>query len=168
MTNTIVMKTASVGECGTRRSLRPRLIPAPGATLLVAPHATPAESEAALEALRTFRAAGRRVIWCDASELADSPHVDLHAWGARFVEDGLADALIVSGHGSRELAMAARDAGLPVGRVVVCSDDPTARNLLNDSLVPGDTVLALGISNASCDKLTERLASRFEVESVAA
>ena len=50
----------------------------------------------------------------------------------------------------------------------VCSDDPTARNLLNDSLVPGDTVLALGISNTSCDKLAERLASRFEVESVAA
>lgn len=168
MSTTLSMKAAPVSECGTRRSLRPRLMPAPGATLLVAPHSTPAEAEAALEALRAFRATGRRVVWCDSSELADSPHVDLHAWGARIVEDGAADALIVSGHGARELAMAARDAGLAVGRVVVCSDDPTARNLLNDSLVPGDTVLALGISNTSCDKLAERLASRFEVESVAA
>lgn len=168
MSTTIEMNMPVVGECGTRRSLRPRLMPAPGASLLVAPHATPGEAEAALTALRDFRATGRRVIWCDASELAASPHVDLHAWGARFVEDGLADALVVSGHGARELAMAARDAGLPVGRVVVCSDDPTARNLLNDSLIPGDTVLALGIGSASCAKLAERLASRFEVESMAA
>lgn len=168
--NSIVEQTplATVGECGTRRSLRPRLMAAPGATILSAPHASPVVAEAALDSLRQFRAAGRRVIWCDATELADSPHVDLHAWGARFVEDGQADAVIVSGHGARELATAARDAGLPVGRVVVCSDDPTARNLLNDSLIPGDTVLALGISAASCDKLAERLASRFEVAAHAA
>lgn len=167
MTSILEMRH-SVGECGSRRSLRPRLLAAPGATILSSPRSTPAAAEAALDSLRKFRCAARRVIWCDATELANSPHVDLHSWGARFVEDGGADAVIVSGHGAREIATAARDAGLPVGRVIVCSDDPTARNLLNDSLIAGDTVLALGISGASCEKLAERLASHFDVESQAA
>jgi hypothetical protein len=72
--------------------------------------------------------------------------------------------VIACGSGARELAVAARDAGLSISRVVVCTDDATARNLLTDSIVAGDTILALGATSESCYKLAERLESRFERE----
>jgi hypothetical protein len=72
--------------------------------------------------------------------------------------------VVVYGFGARDLALAARDAGLPIGRVVVCRDEATARNVLGDSINAGDAVLALGIPADSCYKLAERLESRFERE----
>jgi hypothetical protein len=139
-----------------------------GTSLLHAPVCSPAAAEAALKSLRGFRTAGRRVAWCNPAELARVPNADLGAWGRKFVEQGGAEMVVVCGSGGRELAIAARDAGLPIGRVVVCSDDVTARNVLGDSIMSGDAVLALGISAESCYKLAERLESRFERESLVA
>ena len=53
--------------------------------------------------------------------------------------------VVVCGTGGRDVAVGARDAGLALGRVVVCRDDATARNVLGDSIAAGDAVLALGI-----------------------
>ena len=74
--------------------------------------------------------------------------------------------VVAHGAGARELAIAARDAGLALGRVVVCTDEITARNVLGDSIMDGDAILALGIPAESCYKLAERLESRFERELV--
>jgi hypothetical protein len=132
--------------------------------MLHAPSCTPAVAEAALKSLRGFRTAGRRIAWCNVTELSQSAGVKWDAWGRRFVELGEAQMLVVTGAGAREIAVAARDAGLPIGRVVVCRDDVTARNVLGDSINPGDAVLALGIAADSCYKLAERLESRYERE----
>ena len=145
----------------------PALIHASGATLLHVAQATPASAEAALKSLREFRAVGRRVVWCNVTDLARTPRADLRGWGRKLVELGGADLAVLCGIGGRELAIAARDAGLPLSRVVVCRDDATARNVLCDSISVGDTVLALGIPADSCHRLTERLESRFERELVA-
>lgn len=144
------------------------LITVRGTTLLHAPLCTPAVADAALKSLRGFRAAGRRMAWCNPTELSRSSQVDLGTWGRKFVDVGGVELLVVYGVGSRDLAVAVRDAGLPLGRVVVCRDDVTARNVLSDSINSGDVVLALGITADSCYKLAERLESKFERELVGA
>jgi hypothetical protein len=138
----------------------------PGADVLHTPQCTPAAVETALKSLRAFRTAGRRIAWCNATELANTRNVDLRAWGRKLVELGGADMAVLCGLGGRDLATAARDAGLPLTRVVVCRDDATARNVLCDSIAPGDAVLALGVTAESCRSFTERLESRFETELV--
>jgi hypothetical protein len=106
-------------------------------------------------------------VWCNSTELASAPRVDLRGWGRKFVELGGAQMAVLSGPGARDIAIAARDAGLPIGRVVVCVDDVTARNVLGDSIIAGDTLLALGTTTDACYKLATRLESRFERELVA-
>src|SRR5688500_16548537 len=98
-----------------------------GTTIVHAPSCTPAVAEAALKSLRVFRTAGRRIAWCNPSELSKIANIDLRGWGRKIVEQGGAQMLVVCGAGAREIALAARDAGLPIGRVVVCTDDVTAR-----------------------------------------
>jgi hypothetical protein len=124
----------------------------------------PISAEAALKTLRGFRTNGRRVVWCHSTELSRATGVDLRAWGRKFVDQGGAQMLVVYGAGSRELAIAARDAGLPIGRVIVCTDETTARNVLGDSIMDGDVLVALGTPLETCYKLAERLESRFERE----
>jgi hypothetical protein len=138
-----------------------------GTTLLHTAACTPAVADAALKSLRGFRAVGRRVVWCNPTELSRTPRVDLPAWGRKLVEVGGAQMVVVCGAGGRDMAIAARDAGLPIGRVIVCTDDVTARNVLGDSVNVGDCLLALGIPAENCYKLAERLESRFERELIA-
>ena len=140
------------------------LINVSGATLMHAANCTPATAEMALKTLRDFRAVRRRVVWCNPTELTRTPNADLRAWGWKLVDLGHADMVIACGVGARDLAIAARDAGLSIGRVVVCTDDMTARNVLTDSIVAGDTILALGTTSESCYKLAERMETRFERE----
>jgi hypothetical protein len=139
-----------------------------GVTILVAPQATAAAAATALKSLRGFRTDGRRIAWCNLSELARTPGVDLNDWGRRLVDEGGAEMVVVCGTGGRDAAAAARDAGLALGRVVVCRDEATARNVLGDSIVSGDTVLALGIGADSCQRLADRLESKFARRLVAA
>lgn len=132
--------------------------------LIHVPVATATAAEAALKTLRGFRALGRRVIWCNPADLTREPGADLRRWGRKFVEQGDGQLVVAHGAGARDLAIAARDAGLAIGRVVVCTDENTARNVLGDSMMDGDALLALGVPAESCYKLAERLESRFERE----
>ena len=141
-------------------SCTPEVINTPGATILHAPHTTAAAADVALKSLRGFKAARRRVVWCNTSDLAR--HGDPHEWGEKLVASGGADMVVVCGGGAREMALAARDCGLPLGRVVVCRDEATARNVLGDSIAAGDAVLALAVDAQSCQRLAERLESKFE------
>lgn len=142
----------------------PRMVRSSGAVLLHAPQGTPTSANAALKSLRELNVAGRRIVWCNATDLAGVRNGDPRNWGRRFVEAGGADMAVLCGLGGRDLAVAARDAGLPLTRVVVCRDDATARNVLCDSVAAGDAILALGVSEESCRSFAERLESRFEIE----
>jgi hypothetical protein len=139
----------------------PATIRVPGITLLHAPQATAAAAEASLKSLRGFGNEGRRVAWCNPGELVRTPAADVRGWGRRLVEQGGAEMVVVFGTGGRDMALGARDAGLPLGRVVVCRDEATARNVLGDSVATDDVVLALGVSSDGCQRLADRLESRF-------
>jgi len=142
---------------------QPTAIKLPAGMVLHTPQSTPLAAETALKSLRGQRAARRRVVWCQAAELARTANQYAVEWGRKFVELGGAELVVVCGAGAREMAVAARDAGLSLGHVVVCSDDATARNVLGDSIEAGDAVLALGVSSESCQRLVERLESKFEL-----
>lgn len=142
-------------------SAEPTAVRLTGATLLVAPQATVAAAEAGLKSLRGFRTDRRRAVWCNLAELVRTTDADLRKWGRRLVDDGGADLVVVCGAGGRELALGARDAGLALGRVVVCRDEATARNVLSDCMTVGDVVLAFGIASEGCQRLADRLESRF-------
>jgi hypothetical protein len=144
----------------------PAVINTPGATIFHTPQSTANAADAALKTLRGFKAARRRVVWCNATDLTRNTS-DPGKWGQRLVDQGGADMVVVCGVGAREIAIAARDAGLPLGRVVVCRDDATARNVLGDSMTPGDAVLALAVDAQSCQRLAERLESKFEKTAIA-
>jgi hypothetical protein len=139
----------------------PTAIRVPGATVLVAPQATPAAAETGLKSLRGFRTDGRRAVWCDLGGLASTPSFDVREFGRRLVEDGGAEMVIVSGQHGRDAALGARDAGLALGRVVVCRDEATARNVISDSTSSGDVILGLGIPMEGCQRLADRLESRL-------
>jgi hypothetical protein len=148
-------------------SSSPAVIKAPGVTILHAPHAAGSSADAALTSLRGLKGARRRVVWCNSTHLIRTP-AESRAWGQKLVDQGGANMVVVSGTGAREIALAARDAGLPIGRVVVCRDDATARNVLGDSIAAGDAVLALSIEAEPCQRLAERLESKFEQELITA
>ncbi len=149
----VVVPPAPVGQ--------PTVFNLPAGAVLHAPQAAPAAAEAALKSLRGFKAAKRRVVWCNSAELVRTANQCAVDWGRKLVEIGGADLAVVCGAGADELALAARDAGMALGHVVVCRDDATARNVLGDSVAAGDVVLALGVSGDSCQRLVERLESKF-------
>jgi hypothetical protein len=153
----------TVGE-----SVGPTAMRIPGATLLVSQQTTVAAAEAGLKSLREFRTAGRRAVWCNLSELARVPGIDLRAFGQRMVDEGGAELVVVCGNGGRDAAVGARDAGLALGRVVVCRDEATARNVLGDSLALDDAVLVIGVGGDGAQRLADRLESRFSRKLAAA
>jgi hypothetical protein len=157
-TTTLTAAGFAVGPTGTSA---PTTIRVTGVTLLHTPQATPAAAEVALKSLRGFGTDGRRVVWCNPAELTRMPTADVRGWGRRLVEQGGAEMVIVFGTGGRDMALGARDASLPLGRVVVCRDEATARNVLGDSIAVDDVVLALGVGSDGCQRLADRLESRF-------
>lgn len=108
----------------------------------------------ALKLLRGFRATSRRVVLCDGSALeADGREISFADLGRAMVEAGNAELLICTGTGGRQVALAARDAGLPLSAVIVCSDTLSAGKVLLDRLLPGDMVLLVGADAALCRQL---------------
>jgi hypothetical protein len=149
----------AVGPSGS--TAVPTALRVPGATILVAPQATAAAAETGLKSLRGQKSPGRRVAWFNTTELSRIPGFDLTALGRRLVQEADAALVVVCGQGAREVALGARDAGLALGRVVVCRDEATARNVLGDSIATDDAVLAFGINMDGCQRLADRLESRF-------
>ena len=143
-------------------STGPALIASAGVTLLHVDELSAAAMEAGLKALRSRPAESRRAAWCRIALQQSFAAAELTAWGKKMIAFAGVELLVTSGPGSRELAVAARDAGISLGRVIVCRDDALARNVLCDGLGPGDSVLALGVDADNCRKLAERLSWRFE------
>ena len=140
-----------------------RVVPLPGMTLLCASSTSRDETSAALDLLRGFRATGRRVVLCDTTPLVVGKQ-----FGREVVETGDVDLLITCGISGREVGIGARDAGLPLASVVVCSKPAAGSQVLANQTAPGDTVLLLGMDRHACDELIEALTQQLGTQAVAA
>ncbi|MCG8448247.1 MAG: hypothetical protein MI725_01540 [Pirellulales bacterium] len=140
-----------------------RVVTVQGITLLQVDAGTHQQVDAALEVLRGFRATGRRVVLCDTSGLVVG-----RQFGSHLVECGSMEMLVSCGLSGREIAIGARDAGLSLANVVVCSQPSAACEVLTCRLVQGDTVLLLGIEEGVCDQLVAALDKRLSVKLAAA
>ena len=140
-----------------------RVVTVQGITLLQIDTPSRGEVDSALEILRGFRAVGRRVVVCDSSNLVVG-----RQFGHSLVEQGKTELLVSCGRSGREVAIGARDAGLSLADVVVCSKADSACEVLNCRLLPGDTVLMLGIEDTVCDHLVATLNRRLSYRLAAA
>lgn len=138
-----------------RESMQVRV--AQGTTLLCAEISSHQETTEALELLRGFRAAGRRMVLCDTSRISAGRQL-----GQAIVATGGASVLVSCGMAGREVAIGARDSGLDLANVVVCRDSRAACELLARQLAPGDTVLLLGADRETCDCLVDLLDNRSQ------
>ena len=137
------------------------VIPVSGVTLLHAKVSTAEQTAAALEFLRGFRATGRRVVLCDTSCLLEDFHAVERQLGHTLVQAGEMDMLVSCGLCGREVAIGARDEGLELANVVVCSDARSACEVLTHRLIPGDTVMLLGIDAETRARLILSLDKRL-------
>ncbi len=140
-----------------------RVVALQGVTLLCANTTSRDETAAVLELLRGFRATGRRVVLCDTSRLVVGKQ-----FGCEVVERGGANMLVSCGLSGREVGIGARDAGLDLSSVLVCSKPLAGGQVLATQLVPGDTVLLLGIDDATCDEVAELVDHHLSLRSAVA
>jgi UDP-N-acetylmuramyl pentapeptide synthase len=132
---------------------------AQGTTLLCANIVSYQETTEALELLRGFRATGRRLVLCDTSRISAGRQL-----GQAIVAGGHASVLVSCGMAGREVAIGARDSGLDLANVVVCRDSRAACELMAAQLMPGDTVLLLGVDSETSERLVELLDGRSNLQ----
>lgn len=140
-----------------------RVIALEGITLLCANATSRDETTTALELLRGFRATGRRVVLCDTSRLVVGKQ-----FGCEVVERGGANMLVSCGISGREVGIGARDAGLDLASVVVCSKPQAGGQVVASRLAPGDTVLLLGIDDRTCDEVVQLIDSQWSLRTAVA
>ena len=145
-----------------------QVFPVQGVTLLQAVVCSELEAMEALSSLQGFRAAGRRVVLCDTSCLSETYHAAERQLGHALVEQGGANLVISCGKAGREVAIGARDEGLELSNVVVCGDARSACEVLTHQLVPGDTVLLLGVEDDTRARITMSLEKRLSLADKAA
>jgi len=134
-----------------------REIALPGLMLLHAETTSRAETAGALNLLREFSTAGRRVVLCDTTNMVVGRQL-----GREVVESGGATVLVSCGLSGREVGIGARDAGLELSNVVVCSSAASGTQVLLNQLRFDDTVLLLGIDEATCNVIASQLGTRFQ------
>ncbi len=164
-TDTLMLETESADLSSEPESVMDftRVVALPGITLLCANATSRAETSAALELLRGFRATGRRVVLCDTAQLIVGKQ-----FGCEVVESGAANLLVSCGISGREVGIGARDAGLDLASVVVCSNPLAGGQVLANQLTPGDTVLLLGIDEEVSAEVATLLDRRFSLRSAVA
>ncbi len=140
-----------------------RVVALQGITLLCADATSRDETASALELLRGFRATGRRVVLCDTSRLVVGKQ-----FGCEVVERGGANLLVSCGISGREVGIGARDAGLNLSSVVVCSKPLAGGQVVASQLAPGDTVLLLGIDSKTCDEVAKLIDNQWSMRTAVA
>ncbi|MEQ8210646.1 MAG: hypothetical protein RH917_12520 [Lacipirellulaceae bacterium] len=122
-------------------------------------------TESALdEAIVTLLAAGtrgKRLIWLN-TETNDSTTVDWWNVGQRLAAKGQASLFIATGLNAREAALAARDTGMFLGDVIVCTDEATACQVLADRISPSDAVLLHGVNPIAAKALLRNCEQRWQ------
>ncbi len=105
----------------------------------------PAAMRAALELLRNFDPAGRRIVIC--GDLAESgPRSIARHWqlGMDIVEIGGAELVIACGKFARHVTAGARSTGLVRARTVPCDTVEEAVPYVVQAVLPGDVLLVEG------------------------
>ncbi|MGI9427520.1 MAG: hypothetical protein ACR2NM_02600 [Bythopirellula sp.] len=145
----------SAGDSGAALDFT-RVLPLPGITLLCANVNSSDETSAALKLLRGFRTSGRRVVLCNTYPLVAGKQ-----FGQEVVEQGGAELLVSCGISGREVGIGARDAGLNLASVVVCTKPLSGGQVLAHRLAAGDVVMMLGFDEQSSDQVAQLLIDRF-------
>jgi UDP-N-acetylmuramoyl-tripeptide--D-alanyl-D-alanine ligase len=148
---------AGLEQVPDTRRLAPRLLSG-GVTLLDdAYNASPDSTRAALDVLAGLPGAGGRrlAVLGDMLELGDYAPVAHRDVGAHV--PGRADVLITVGDLGREIARAAREAGVPPASVHECESAEDAVSLLLHLLRPGDTLLVKASHGMHLERVVEAL-----------
>lgn len=121
-------------------------------------NASPTAMRAALELLRDFEAAGRRVVVF--GEMLDLGHASpqLHReLGSQVVTLCGADRLIACGKYAHEMVTGAMDAGMPLRQAVACRTPELVPPLMQSMVAPGDVVLVKGSSSTAMKQIVHAL-----------
>jgi UDP-N-acetylmuramoyl-tripeptide--D-alanyl-D-alanine ligase len=148
---------AGLEQVPDTRRLAPRRLPG-GVTLLDdAYNASPDSTRAALDVLAGLPGVGGRrlAVLGDMLELGDYAPVAHRDVGAHV--PGRADVLITVGDLGREIARAAREAGVPPASVHECESAAAAVSLLLHLLRPGDTLLVKASHGMHLERVVEAL-----------
>lgn len=123
-------------------------------------NASPLSVEAALEAVRVLRG-GRRLVAVlgEMRELGEFRRAAHEEVGRRCARDGV-DVLVAVGEGARELAEAARKAGLPESCVWWFPDAESAVGTVAALVLPGDLVLVKGSRAVGLERVAQALVER--------
>ncbi|HVX60981.1 MAG TPA: UDP-N-acetylmuramoyl-tripeptide--D-alanyl-D-alanine ligase [Pirellulales bacterium] len=121
-------------------------------------NASPAAMRAALELLRDFDAAGRRIVVCgDMRELGDEA-VQLHReLGTEIVTLCGADLLVACGNHAADVVAGAQAAGMPSERTIACCDPLDAVPHVQRTLSAGDVVLVKGSRAVALERIVSAL-----------
>ncbi|QDS98617.1 hypothetical protein [Adhaeretor mobilis] len=112
----------------------------------------PAAIDRSLASLRSAGAQQRRLVWLHAEQTSDT-NCDWKEIGHRFAAEASVDLFLTTGFNAREVALGARDAGLFLSNVVVCTDQATACQVLTERLAPGDAILLHEVSSVASQAL---------------
>ncbi len=141
-----------------------------GATLINdAYNSNPTAFRAALELLREFNPAGRRIVVAgDMGELGRRSAALHRAAGRQAVEIAQPAWLIACGRFAGDMIAGARAAGMPRGRAVAFRDADDATLLVEAILAPNDVVLLKGSRMTAMERVAEALMIRRRCSSCSA
>jgi UDP-N-acetylmuramoyl-tripeptide--D-alanyl-D-alanine ligase len=123
-------------------------------------NASPTAMRAALELLRDFDAAGRRIVVCgDMRELGDEATALHRELGTEVVTLCGADLLVACGEHAEDVVAGARAAGMPGERAIACSDPLDAVPHVRRSLGRGDVLLVKGSRAVAMERIVAALQS---------
>ncbi len=121
-------------------------------------NSNPTAMRAALELLREFDVAGRRIVICgDMAELG-AQSIALH-WqmGKDIVQIGGAELVIACGRFARHVTAGARSTGLDRARAVPCETIEDAIPYVGQAVLPGDVVLVKGSRVMAMERIVAAL-----------
>lgn len=118
----------------------------------------------AIGALLNAGTRGKRLVWLNTESVAASP-VDWWSVGQRLAAEGQASLFIATGLNARSAALAARDTGMFLGDVIVCTDEATACQVLAERIAPSDAVLLHGVNAVAAQALLRHCEQRWNFAS---
>jgi len=121
-------------------------------------NASPTSMQAALELVRDFDAAGRRIVVCgDMAELGDEAVLFHRRLGKQVVAIAGTDLLIACGQYARDVVAGARGAGMPPMHSIACRTPEEALPYLGQAINPGDVVLVKGSRVVAMERLIDAM-----------
>ena len=124
-------------------------------------NASPVAMKAALELLRDFDAAGRRIVVCgDMAELGGAAEAMHYQLGDQIVSLCGADLLVACGRWADEVAAGALAAGMPRHAVTACQEPDEIMEFVATLLEPGDVALVKGSRVMAMERIVQAMSGR--------